>query len=268
MRALMLMAMIAVASGMVKTVLAEDRIIVNGTGDNQELLRTLAAVFEKANKGTKIEIPDTIGTNGGIKMVAEDKCDLARVARPFNDKEKVYNLNYKLFANCPVVFVASPSVKGIENLSYEQIVGVFSGKIASWDALGGGKQKIYIAQREVGDSCRNILGQNIPGWKEIETFPGVEIFNTPELISTIVRHENTIGFAPLSMLKGTGLTPMKVAGVQPSVESIRNGSYKLFVPFAFVWKGELKGLSKTFVDFVFSPEAQAIITEYGAVPVQ
>ena len=268
MRILMLVISLAWISGMGPIALAEDKIVIPGTGDSQELLRALATAFERANPGTKIEVPDTIGSSGGIRATIEGKCDLARVARLFNEKEKAYNLSYKVFACSPVVFVANPSVKGVENLSFDQILALFSGKIKSWSELGGQNQKIYIAQREEGDACRIILDKDIPGWKEIKNFPGEVIYTTPDLIAAITKHENTIGYAPLSMLRKADLKLLQIAGVRPTVENVKNGSYTLVVPFAFVWKGELKGLAKIFIDYTFSPEGQRIIVEYGANPVR
>ena len=46
------------------------------TGDNQELLRTLGAAFEKVNPGVSIAVPDGIGSDGGIKAAAAGECDL------------------------------------------------------------------------------------------------------------------------------------------------------------------------------------------------
>jgi ABC-type sulfate transport system substrate-binding protein len=39
------------------------------------------------------------------------------------------------------------------------------------------------------------------------------------------------------------------------------------VSLGLVWKGQLDGLAAEFIDFLFSPQAQRIISEYGAVSV-
>lgn len=247
--------------------LAQEKIVISGTGDSQELLRIMADAFEKANPGTEVEVPDSVGSKGGIKAVIEGKSDLARIARLISDDEKADNLNCKVFAYSPVVFAVNPSVKGINSLTFEQILAIFSGKIISWSELGGEKQKIYAIQRESGDSCRTILEKNIPGWDSIEESPAQIIYSTPETISTMIKYDNTIGYAPLSMVKRTGLTVIQIADIYPSAENVKNGNYKLIIPFGIVWKGEFKGLAKAFVDFILSTEGQKIIAENGAVPV-
>lgn len=248
--------------------LAQERIVVSGTGDSQELLRLLAADFEKANPGTKIEVSKSIGSSGAIRATAEGRCDLGRVVRPIKEKEKAYNLNYQVFAYSPLVFAVNPNVKGIDNLSFEQLVGIFSGKITFWSELGGAKQKIFVAQRETDDSSRLVLEKVIPGWKEIKNLAGEVIYSTPELVSTVAKYENTIGYTPLGMAKEKGLIVLKINGACPSVENIKNAKYELVVPFALVWKGELKGSSRAFVDYILSPAGQKIVAENGAAPVK
>ncbi|MFH0753684.1 MAG: substrate-binding domain-containing protein [Candidatus Omnitrophota bacterium] len=116
---------------------AQEAIVIAGTGDSQQLLRVLAGEFEKIRPGLQVVIPESIGSSGGVRAVAEGKCDLARVGRPLKEKEKAYNLNYKVFAHSPAVFVASADVSAIDNVTTQQVTDIFSGKITTWKELGG-----------------------------------------------------------------------------------------------------------------------------------
>jgi phosphate transport system substrate-binding protein len=69
------------------------------------------------------------------------------------------------------------------------------------------------------------------------------------------------------MVKGRRLKVLKVEGIYPSLRNVQSGKYSLFIPFSLVWKGRLRGLSKAFVDFIFSPEGQKITADSGAAPV-
>lgn len=249
------------------TGMAEEKVIIAGTGDSQELLRALAKAFEQANPGRKVVVPDSIGSSGGIRAVHKGEAGMARTARPMNEKEKKFNLNYKVFAHSPVVFVANANVRNVNNLSMRQIVGIYSGKITSWSELGGEKGPIYIANREEGDSSRSVLEREIPEFKEIKSFAGQTINSTPETVRTIVKNKNTIGYVPLSMVKDKQMKVMKIEGIYPSFKNVQNSSYRLRIPFALVWKGQMNALSKDFADFIFSPEGHKIIEEHGAYPV-
>ncbi len=245
---------------------AADKIIIEGSGDNQRLLRVLADVFEKRHPGKKIEIPESIGSSGGIKALVNNQCDLARIARPLKNSEKGLGLTAKVFASTPLVFIVGHNAAGVDNLTDEQIVNIFSGKVDSWSQLGGKDVKVHVLNREKGDSSRSILEKNIPGFKEADTMFGEIVQSTPALIQRVVEKKYCVGYIPFSMAKAAGVFIMKVNGVEPSIENVKKGEYKLVIDLAIVWKDNLSGLAKDFVDFIFSAEARKIILNNGGVP--
>lgn len=247
---------------------AGQRIVVSGTGDSQALLGEAAAALEEKLGGGKIDIPESIGSGGGVRAAAAGEIDLGRVARQLTESEEKLGLTYKPFAKCPVVFVVHPSVTQLDNLSSNEIIGIYSGKITDWSQLGSETGKIYAVGREPGDSCLIILNKLLPGFKNITNPTAKIIYNTPEAVRTIMKHRRTIGYLPMSMVVGTELRIMKVDGIYPSAENVSNGTYQFVVPFAFVYREELSGFAKRFVDFLDSDEGKRIIRAYGVVPEQ
>jgi phosphate transport system substrate-binding protein len=245
---------------------ARERIIVCGTGDSQTLLRLLAGDYQDRHPDARIEVPDSIGSSGGVRATAEGDCDLGRTARPLKEREKPFGLHYREFAYSPVVFLTNPSVRGVDGLTTRQVVGILSGEIDDWAELGGAPGKIYVAKREPGDSSRTVLEKVIPALARIEEWAGKTIYSTPETIDTILRYPGTLGFAPLAMVRGTDLQVLKLDGVAPNEENLASGRYPAFNPFALVWKGELSGVAADFGAFLHSPRARRLITEYGAYP--
>ena len=244
------------------------KIVVAGTGDSQKLLRALAKALENKFGGGEIEVPDSIGSGGGIKSVLAGKADLARVARPLKDSERKLGLTYRLFARSPVVFVVHPGVTGIDNLTGQQVLGIYSGKITNWAQLGGKSEKIYAITRELGDSSLDVLNDNIPGFKDIVNPAAKVIYTTPEAVTALVSHSKTIGFLPLSVAKGTDLKIMKVNGIYPSAENVNDGTYAMTVPLAIVYKDEPSGLPKRFIDSLYTAQARELMCRMGAVPAQ
>jgi phosphate transport system substrate-binding protein len=242
------------------------KIIVGGTGDSQELMRALAKVLmEKLGSGI-IEVPDSIGSKGGIRAVANGEIDLARVARPLKEDEKKPGLTYRLFAKSPVVFVVHPSAADINNITTEQLIGIYSGEIRDWSQLGIQAGKIYPITRESGDSSLLVLNEKLPAFTEIKTPVAKVIYSTPETVAALMEHKGTIGFVPLAMAVGTKLRILKVNDVYPSSKNVLDGKYEMVIPFGIVYKEQPKGLAKSFVDFLYSEDGRKIITEMGAVP--
>ena len=74
-------------------VIAEEIIIV-GTGSGMSLLRAVAETFTRNSPGILVNVPDSIGSGGGVKAVGTDKYKIGRVAREIKDKEKHYGLSH------------------------------------------------------------------------------------------------------------------------------------------------------------------------------
>jgi phosphate transport system substrate-binding protein len=225
------------------------KLIVEGSGDSQELLRSIARRFVALHPGTDIEIPDGIGSRGGIESVLGNKVQLARASRPLNEREHSKGLFYRIFAKSPVAFATNPESR-LNSLSAEQIVGIYSGKFVNWKQLGGAASKIYPLGRESTDPGRTV--------KTYYTASGI--------VEDIARHEGTIGYASMAMVKKTGLKVLKVDDVYPLTMNVRNGTYKMVIPLAIVYRGNINPLAQAFVDFLYSREAQKIIIHYGCMP--
>ena len=242
-------------------------LVIPGTGDSQVLLHSLAQLYTKNRPGTTVEIPESIGSGGGVKSVITGKNEIARVARPLSEKESAQGLKFHIFAHAPVVFAVNPGVAEAANLTFEQIVGIYSGKIQQWDGLGG-VGKIYAMNREEGDSCRTVLENLIPGFKEVSVPAGSTVYSTPEAVQTLLTSANTIGYLPMPAAIGTGLKMLRVQDVAPSAVNVRQKKYPLVVPFALVWKNTLSPLAQDFLDFLSSTAARKFMLENGAIPVE
>lgn len=244
-------------------------LVIAGTGDSQELLRHVAHDFMARHPGILVEVPESTGSGGGIKAVLAGTCQMARVARPLTQREKEQGLTYLLFARAPVVFAIHPSVQGVRNLTREQIIGIYTGRIRTWGQLGGSPdRKIYVANREAGDSSRRILEHFLPGFRDIRTFVGETIYTTPETVAILRSTPGTIGYIPLSAAAGTGLGIPSLDGFAPTGKAVASGDYPLAIPLALVWKDEPSAPQRLFIRFLLGPEGRRIIEEYGAFPVR
>lgn len=241
---------------------------VEGTGDSRRLLRAIAQRFEELHPETHIEVPRSIGSSGGIRLAGRGETELARTARPLEKKELDYGLTSSVFAISPLVFAVNPSVKGINDLTDEQIIGIYKQKITDWSHISKSSGKIYFVNREAGDSSRRIMEALVPGFAEIDPPTRGIFFTTQETVDAIEGHKNTIGYGPVAMMVNTNLKILKLNGVYPSAENVKNGSYKLAIPLAVVYKKEsLSPLAEAFVDFLYSTESNEIIRRYGCLPV-
>ena len=249
------------------SVLFASSITIEGTGDSQEVLRALAKSYENKHPGTSIIIPNSVGSSGGIKKVIAGKCELGRVARELKDKEKKEGLSYLTFGYSPIVFVVNADIKNPDLLK-EDIINIFNGKTVKWEEFPntGLKGKIYIVNREQGDSSRNILNKYFHEFKKITEPAGTTAYYNQEALSMLSKHENTIGYLAVGNIRGTGLRIIKIDGIDPmNPQNIITGKYKFVTPLSFVHKGEVKGLAKDFIAYLKSKEAAKIMYDFGVI---
>lgn len=242
------------------------KIIVGGTGDSQKLLRKVAGALQEKIGSNTIVIPDTIGSTGGIKALIAGKIDLARVARPLKTEEKSRGLNYLLFARAPVVFVVHPSVSDLNDITSENLSGIYQGEITDWKQLGSIRHKIYPVARESRNSSYKIIKKNFPDFR-VNRETTKTLYNNTETLQALESNPYTIGFMPLNDTIGTNLRVLKFNGIKASDENVRSGKYPLAMPLGIVYKNKPTGLAKIFIDFLYSPEGQKVITEFGAIPI-
>ena len=247
------------------TACAGQQLTICGTGDSQELLRVLAAAYTASHPEIAIEVPDSIGSSGGIRATAQGNCDLGRVARPLHAKELKYQLNYRLFAYTPVVFVTNQSVR-LRDISTEQVIALMSGKITNWRQLGGADAPLFLAIRYHGDSNRTALEENIPALKARQDWTGTITYSTPETVEAVVNHDFTLSFVPLAMAVKHQLNIFRYNGIEASADNIRSGAYKLVTPLGLVWKGELAGAAADFLEFIESVTGKQLLINNGSIP--
>lgn len=248
----------------VQPLLATTQVVVAGTGDSQELLRQLAVSYHSKVPGVQVQVPESIGSSGGVKATAKGSCDLGRIARPLKTREKTLGLHQKMFAFSPVVFVVNRSVRGVTNLSTAQLLDIYSGKLSNWKQLGGPDAPILVANREKGDSSRTVLEKNIPGFEQAQK-AGKTVFSTPEAEAVLTANPNTIGYLPLAMAKHPELVVLKLDGIAPTAKNVLSGHYKLVTPFGIVWRSGTRPEALGFMSYLFTPEAQQQMESLGVI---
>jgi phosphate transport system substrate-binding protein len=81
---------------------------------------------------------------------------------------------------------------------------------------------------------------------------------------------HTIGFTDSVAIDDSAgaIIGLKLDGVAPIPENVRNGKYKIIKDNYLVTKGQPKGAVKSFIDFIKGPKGAKIIEANKAVPVK
>lgn len=136
------------------------------------------------------------------------------------------------------------------------------------EAMSG---EISVVAREDGSGTRDAFNELLGIIDENDndlTYDGAEITNsTSVMLSTVVGNPKAIGYVSLGSLSDD-VKAIKVDGVEPSVEDIKSGSYKVSRPFNVVYKeGSLSEVAQDFLNYIMSAEGQAVIENEGYISV-
>lgn len=245
------------------SVLAET-LTIPGTGDGVSVLTAVAAAFTKQNPGSVINVPESIGSSGGIKAAGKGDAILARVARGLKQKEDQYGLTYRPFATVPAVFFISMDIS-IDYLSSQQICDIYSGKISNWEQVGGPDLPIIVIRREENDSTLAVLRASFPGFDQIKITDNAMLAkSTPEIFRMTNTEKHAIGFGPYDVAKNSPVRTIKVDGRAPTFSG-----YPSVTTLAFVFQQKkLTPIATKFLEFATSKEANLAIIVASGIPIQ
>lgn len=251
---------LAISSG---RALADDLQIV-GTGDGIDLLRALSKDFMQQDKSTRVEIPASIGSGGGIAAVGAGKSALGRVARKLTATEVASGIIYVPFARLPSAFFVHPGTR-VTALTSDQLAGIYAGQVTNWSQIGGADLAIKVVRREDSDSTLTVLREMMPGWKTLQiTEKSKTATTTQDAIETVADVAGAIGFGPFSATLEPGVSVLKINGHHPL-----EAGYPSSVELALIYKdATVTPAARAFVKYAASAEARAVMTRLGSVPVQ
>jgi len=222
-----------------------------------------------------VEVSVTGGGSGvGIKNVAEGISDIAMASRKVKDSEKEAYPDEEFvetpIAHDAVCIAMSKAVydAGVKDLSQEDVMAIYNGEITNWADLGGDDEEIYVLAREVGSGTRDTFNEMVMGSIEAET-EGVRtnVGSNAEMKTAITNSDKAIGYLGLNYVQDGELGVVAYEGVEPSTETIKDGSYSLARELYMYTYGEPSEDASAFLDFVTGEDGQAIAEELGFVSI-
>lgn len=128
--------------------------------------------------------------------------------------------------------------------------------------------EIVVVSREEGSGTRGafielfgIEEKDSNGKKVDKTTDEATVVNSTSVVmTTVAGNKNSIGYISLGSLNDT-VKAVKVDGVEPTVENIKNNTYKVFRPFNIATRDDISELAQDFISFILSSDGQKVVEE-------
>ena len=238
-------------------------VATDGSTSMEKVIGALGEAFMEANSGVNFTYNPT-GSGSGITAVSEGRCDIGLSSRALKDSEVASGLVGTVLAYDGIAVIVNPA-NTVEDLDIETIAKIYIGEITNWSEVGGADAEIVLVGREAGSGTRS-------GFEELtETVDKCkyrqELTSTGDVITAVAQNPDAIGYASLASVKDS-VKALKVAGVTPSEETVKDGTYLIQRPFVLVTKEgvELSPVAQAFFDYATKGQANDIITASGVVP--
>lgn len=243
----------------------QQKITIAGSTSVQPVAEKLAQTYMQSHPNVKITVQGG-GSAVGLKSVQDGTANIGTYSSKLANNDSAGINQYQIAKDGIVVIVNNAN--SLNGLTVNQTKDIFGGNITDWSAVGGSGGKINVLTREDGSGTRDAFTSLVMGGKNgTAILKTAVVQSSTEAIKQSVKGDpNAIGYISLADLNGD-VKAVKIAGVTPSEQTVSDGTYTIQRPFLFLTKGPAKGATLDFINWVLSPEGQAIVKQAGAVPV-
>ncbi len=196
-------------------------------------------------------------TIGNSDVFAETKLDESDAAKLVDHEVAVVGMG-------PVV---SKNVK-VDDLSLEQLKGIFSGQITNWKEVGGADATIVVLNRKAGSGTRATFEAAVFG-SEANDFKGdAELDKSGDVQTQLASTDNAISYLDFSHFDDSKFNAVKVEGVEPTSKNVCDDSFKIWATEHMYCAKDADDATKAFLKFMLSKKVQGkLVEEQGFIPV-
>lgn len=242
-------------------------ILAVGSTALQQLADTTAQKFMDKNSGVSIQVQGG-GSGTGLTQVADGQAQIGNsdvFAEEKLDADKAATLVDHQVAVVAMAAVSNKDV-GIDGLTKQQLVDIFTGKVTNWKEVGGKDEKIQIINRPSSSGTRATFEKFALGTKTEDLAGSIQEDSSGTVKKLVSETPGAIGYLAMSYLDDS-ITTLKYDGVEATVDNVANGSYPVWAYEHMYTKGEPDAATKAFLDYIASDEVQnGDVVELGYIP--
>jgi len=242
-----------------------ENITAVGSTALQPLVEAAGEDFANKHMGSFVNVQGG-GTGTGLAQVQSGAVDLGN-SDVFAEEKKGIDANALVDHKVAVVGIAPMLNKEnkIDNLTQQQLIDIFTGKIKNWKELGGADLPVVVVNRVAGSGTRltfekwGLNGKNAMDAQEQDS-SGM----TRQIVATT---PGAVSYAAFAYLDKSIAVPT-LNGVQPTDETVKTGKWPIWSYEHVYTKGEPRPIVKQFIEHLNSDKIQkTLVPQLGYISI-
>jgi len=231
------------------------------TSISSRILPLALPAFERRT-GVLVKV-ERSGGGKGLKAMFAGQADVAGLSRALTPEERDRK---------PVVAIIGYDALGIwvseqnpvRALTRAQLKDLFTGKITNWKQLGGQDRPVAVFTEQLLSERATLAAFRQLALDGAAYGPIRELPDPADCLAAVAAEPG--GITPATpAYAAPGVRAVTIDGVAPDPQHIRSSTYLLTRPLLLVTRQPPLGALRAFVDFMVSPEGQALVAQAGFV---
>lgn len=251
----------AVASGSITAV---------GSTALQPLVEAAAEEYMAINPNVQISVQGG-GSGQGITQIAQGAVQLGNSDVFAEEKLDDPADADKLLDNKVCVVGMGPVVNAdvtVDDLTIDQLKGIFTGKITNWKEVGGDDQNIVVINRASGSGTRATFESAVLGGEKVpEDFKPQEQDSSGTVVKMVSQTPGSISYLAFSYMTDS-VKALTVEGVEPRQENVETNDWTIWAYEHVYTVSEPDANTQAFVDYLLSDDVQGkLVEQTGYIPI-
>lgn len=264
-----------------KVVFAQHTIEISGSQFMKPIVEKLIEKYQQKNKQITFSV-NMKGSDMGLKALTANITDICASTKVMNPKE-LERFKADNYGQPPIMLPIGKNAiailvnknNKIKEISFEQLAGIYSGKINNWKELGMADIPIKVFSYPNSSGVYPFFRTKVLNGEDYREDMGI-VPNTPEMLDSIKANPGAIGYADIFHAEKVDAVNfqkyMRLLAVRsneqylallPEENHILTNQYPIVTTMYFITRKTPEGEVKKFLDWVISAEGQAILRKHG-----